>query len=186
MTRSNSARQVIERMLEQFRRHFTPELRDRPGARAHAAPGRRPRVDRSEGDRAAARGADRGRRVPEPARRRHAIAGGSTVTFALKQDGRWTGLLHRADYTYTPYNTYLYDGLPGPSAIRARGADGRRPPARTVFLLRRRRERRTHLLAHLRATPPGDRHEPATARKPVPRLPETPRLRPTEGPADRP
>ena len=41
VTRSTSARQIVETMLANFRRHFTPEMRDpRPGARA--APARRP------------------------------------------------------------------------------------------------------------------------------------------------
>ena len=36
-----------------------------------------------------------------------------TVIYALKRDGKWTGLLHRSEYSYdSPYNTYLYDGLP--------------------------------------------------------------------------
>ena len=36
-----------------------------------------------------------------------------TVMYALKKDGRWTGLLHRSDYSYdSPYNTYVNDGLP--------------------------------------------------------------------------
>ena len=34
-----------------------------------------------------------------------------TVMYALKRDGRWTGMLHRSEYAYeSAYNTYLYDG----------------------------------------------------------------------------
>ena len=114
VTRSNSARQVVERMLEQFRRRFTPELRDR--ARAL---GLTPRqavtlasiVQKETGLQREApivagvylNRLDRGMRLQAD----------PTVTFALKRDGRWTGLLHRSDYAYdSPYNTYLYDGLP--------------------------------------------------------------------------
>lgn len=50
-----------------------------------------------------------------------------TVVYALKKDGKWTGVLYRSDYAYdSPYNTYLNDGLPpgpicnpGLEAIRA-------------------------------------------------------------------
>ena len=88
--------------------------RARPRARADAAPGGR-RSPRSS------------RRRPGLQREAPIVAGvylnrldrgmrlqaDPTVTYALKRDGRWTGLLHRSDYTYdSPYNTYLYDGLP--------------------------------------------------------------------------
>ena len=114
MTRSNSARQVVERMLEQFRRHFTPELRDRAralGLTPRQAVALASIVQKETGLQREApivagvylNRLDRGMRLQAD----------PTVTFALRQDGRWTGLLHRSDYTYdSPYNTYLYDGLP--------------------------------------------------------------------------
>jgi UPF0755 protein len=114
VTRSNSARQVVERMLEQFRRHFTPELRDRARALGLTPRQAVTLASIAQKETGLQREApivagvylnrlDRGMRLQAD----------PTVTFALKNDGRWTGLLHRSDYAYdSPYNTYLYDGLP--------------------------------------------------------------------------
>jgi UPF0755 protein len=59
-----------------------------------------------------------------------------TVAYGLKRDGAWTGTLHRSDYSYeSPYNTYLYDGLP-PGPICNPGLDALTAavtPARTDY-----------------------------------------------------
>jgi UPF0755 protein len=113
-TRSTSARQIVERMVGQFRLHFTPELRDR--ARALGLSPRQAVTVASivEKETALPREAplvagvylnrlDRGMRLQAD----------PTVIYALKHDGKWTGLLHRSDYNYeSSYNTYIYDGLP--------------------------------------------------------------------------
>src|SRR5262245_27993819 len=60
-----------------------------------------------------------------------------TVAYALKQDGKWTGILYRSDYGYpSSFNTYLNPGLPpgpicnpGETALKAAVA-----PARTDYL----------------------------------------------------
>jgi len=137
-TRSTSARHVVERMIGQFRLHFTPELRDQ--ARELGLSPRQVVTLASivEKETALAREApvvagvylnrlDRGMRLQAD----------PTVAYALKRDGRWTGLLHRSDYGYeSPYNTYLYDGLPpGPICNPGLAAlTAAVMPARTEFL----------------------------------------------------
>ena len=114
VTRSTSARQIVERMTAEFHRHFTPELT----ARAQAL-GLNPwqavilaSIVQKE------------TRLPSEARviagvylnrlrRRMRLQADPTVVYALKKDGKWTGTLYRSDYAYdSPYNTYLNDGLP--------------------------------------------------------------------------
>ncbi len=168
VTRSNSARQVVERMLEQFRRRFTPELRDR--ARAL---GLTPRqavtlasiVQKETGLQREApivagvylNRLDRGMRLQAD----------PTVTFALKRDGRWTGvapplrLRLRLSVQHVPLRR-----APSRADLQPRSGGprrGRLARAHGVLLFRRRRERRAHLLADLRTAPSGHLHEPAPA-----------------------
>lgn len=137
VTRSSSARRVVERMVAQFRQHFTPELRDR--ARTLGLTPRQAVTLASivEKETSLPREApvvagvylnrlDRGIRLQAD----------PTVLYALKRDGRWSGLLHRSDYNYeSPYNTYLYDGLPpGPICNPGLAAlTAAVTPARTEF-----------------------------------------------------
>jgi UPF0755 protein len=138
VTRSITARRVIERMVEEFRLHFTQEMRDR--ARALGLTPRQAVTLASivEKETGLTREApvvagvylnrlDQGMRLQAD----------PTVTYALKRGGKWTGMLRRSDYGYeSPYNTYLYEGLPpgpicnpGLAALRAAVT-----PARTEFL----------------------------------------------------
>ncbi len=138
LTRSSTARQVVERMVAQFRLHFTPELRQRTRAL-----GLTPRqavtlasiVEKETG---------LSREAPVVAgvylnrlNRGMRLQADPTVAYALKHDGKWPGYLRRSDYGYeSPYNTYLYDGLPpGPicnPGLAALAAAVN--PARTDFL----------------------------------------------------
>jgi UPF0755 protein len=114
MTRSITSRKAVEKMLDQFRLRFTPQLRER--ARAL---GLTPRqavtlasiVQKETGltrEAGVVAGVylnrlDRGMRLQAD----------PTVMYAMKRDGTWTGMLHRSDYAYeSAYNTYLYVGLP--------------------------------------------------------------------------
>ncbi|HEY6928888.1 MAG TPA: endolytic transglycosylase MltG [Thermoanaerobaculia bacterium] len=138
VTRSNSARQIVERMVTEFRRRFTPEMRQA----AHAQ-GLTPReavtlasiVEKESGLE---------REGPIIAsvylnRLRHGmhLQADPTVAYALKRDGRWTGMVHRSDYGYeSPYNTYLVAGLP-PGPICNPGTNSLKAavlPARTEYL----------------------------------------------------
>lgn len=128
VTRSTSARQIVEMMTAAFRRNFTPDLRDKAQAL-----GLTPWqtvilasiVQKETG-------------LPSEARiiagvylnrlhRRMRLQADPTVVYALKKDSKWTGTLYRSDYAYdSPYNTYMNDGLPpgpicnpGRVAIRA-------------------------------------------------------------------
>jgi UPF0755 protein len=138
VTRSHSARRIVERMVAEFRRRFTAEMRQR--ARAL---GLTPRqavtlasiVEKESG---------LVREGPLIAsvylnRLRHGmrLQADPTVVYALKRDGRWAGMVHRSDYAYeSPYNTYLVDGLP-PGPICNPGFKALKAavlPARTDYL----------------------------------------------------
>ncbi|HTO86656.1 MAG TPA: endolytic transglycosylase MltG [Thermoanaerobaculia bacterium] len=138
VTRSTSARKIVERMVGQFRLHFTPELRER--ARALGLTPRQAVTLASivEKETALKREApvvagvylnrlDRGMRLQAD----------PTVTYALKRDGNWSGTLRRSDYTYeSAFNTYLYEGLP-PGPICNPGLPALTAavtPTRTAFL----------------------------------------------------
>jgi UPF0755 protein len=138
VTRSTTARQVVGGMVGQFRRNFGPELRDRAralGLSLREAVTLASIVQKETGlSREASTVAGfywnrltRGMRLQAD----------PTVAYALKRDGKWTGVLHRSDYNFeSPYNTYLYEGLPpGPicnpgMASLAAAVE----PARTDFL----------------------------------------------------
>lgn len=138
VTRSTPARQIVETMLANFRKHFTTEMR----ARAQAA---------GLTEREAVILASIVQKETSLNREAALIAGvywnrlrhhmrlqaDPTVTFALKRDGKWTGTLYRSDYGYdSPFNTYLVDGLP-PGPICNPGFDAIQAavsPARTEFL----------------------------------------------------
>lgn len=138
VTRSTSARQIVEKMLANFRRHFTAKMRD--GAQALglteyqavtlASIVQKETSSSREGPIVAGVYWNR-------LRRRMRLQADPTVAYALKRDGKWTGTLYRSDYGYeSPFNTYLYDGLP-PGPICNPGQDALEAavaPARTDFL----------------------------------------------------
>jgi UPF0755 protein len=114
VTRSTSARRIVETMLANFRRHFTPESRERAQAlrltlrqAVTLASIIQKETSLSSEERLIAG-------VYWNRLKRHMrLQADPTVAYALKRDGKWTGTLYRSDYGYeSPYNTYLYSGLP--------------------------------------------------------------------------
>jgi UPF0755 protein len=138
VTRSNTARQIIETMVSEFRRRFTSEMRQQ--ARA---------LDRTPRDAVTiASIVEKETSLPREGpliasvywnRLKHGmrLQADPTVAYALKHDGKWTGMVHRSDYTYeSPYNTYLVEGLP-PGPICSPGTNALKAalsPAPTDYL----------------------------------------------------
>ena len=125
VTRSTSARRIVETMVGEFRRRFTPEWRER--ARALGLSVRQVVTLASIVEKETGLPREAGiiagvylNRLSRGMR----LQADPTVTYALKRDGKWTGLLHRSDYGYeSPYNTYLNEGLPpGPICNPGAGA----------------------------------------------------------------
>lgn len=138
VTRTTPAKQIVDRMVANFREHFTPELQRRA-----AALGLTPRqavtlasiVERESG--AKSEGPLIAGVYLNRLRRGMRLQADPTVIYALKRDGKWKGIVHRSDYDYeSPYNTYLHEGLP-PGPIANPGMDALRAavnPARTDYL----------------------------------------------------
>ena len=138
VTRSTSARQIVDRMLAEFRKNFTPEMR-----RSAQELGFTPRqavtlasiVEKEsalkhEGPLIAGVYLNRLRRGMR-------LQADPTVAYAMKRDGKWEGTIYRSDYGYeSPYNTYLSSGLPpGPICNPGQGAlRAAVSPARTDYL----------------------------------------------------
>ncbi len=138
VTRSTPAGQIVDRMIANFREHFTPELQRRAAALGLttrqavtlASIVQKETAIESEGPLIAGVYWNRIRRGMR-------LQADPTVIYALKRDGRWTGFLYRSDYDYeSPYNTYLHEGLPpgpicnpGIEALTAAVA-----PARTTYV----------------------------------------------------
>jgi peptidoglycan lytic transglycosylase G len=138
VTRSTSARRIVETMLANFRRHFGPDLRAR--AQANGLSEREAVILAS----LVQKETSLDREEPIIAgvywnrlRRGMRLQADPTVTYALKRDGKWTGTLYRSDYGYeSPFNTYVVDGLP-PGPICNPGADALKAaasPMRTEFV----------------------------------------------------
>jgi UPF0755 protein len=138
VTRSTQARQIVETMLANFRRHFTADMRTRAQA---AGLSEREAVTLAS---IVQKETSLDREGPLIAgvywnrlRRHMRLQADPTVTYALKRDGKWTGTLYRSDYGYeSPFNTYLVDGLP-PGPICNPGVDALEAavsPARTDYL----------------------------------------------------
>jgi UPF0755 protein len=138
VTRSTSARQIVEAMLANFRRQLAPELRERARQNGMSL---RDAVTLAS---IVQKETSLPREAPLIAgvywnrlRRGMRLQADPTVAYALKRDGKWTGTLYRSDYGYeSPYNTYLHDGLPpgpicdpGLAALKAAVS-----PAKTDFL----------------------------------------------------
>lgn len=138
VTRSTSARQIVDRMVGEFRKNFTPEMREKArelGLTPRQVVTLASIVEKETGLE---------REGPIIAgiylnrlRRGMRLQADPTVVYALKRDGRWSGTLYRSDYNYgSPYNTYLNDGLP-PGPICNPGLAALRAsvfPAKTDYL----------------------------------------------------
>lgn len=138
VTRTTSAEQIVDRMVANFRKHFTPALQRRAAGLALSV---RQAVtlasivqkETSIRDEAPLIAGVYWNRL----RRGMRLQADPTIIYALKRDSRWTGTLYRSDYDYdSPYNTYRIDGLP-PGPICNPGMDALSAavtPARTSFL----------------------------------------------------
>jgi UPF0755 protein len=138
VTRSTSAKQIVDRMVANFREHFTPDLQRRAArlgltVRQAVTLASIVQKETSIRDEAPLVAGVYWNRL----KRRMRLQADPTVIYALKRDGRWTGTLYRSDYDYeSPYNTYRIDGLP-PGPICSPGMDALSAavtPASTSFL----------------------------------------------------
>lgn len=114
VTRSTPARQIVDQMVGQFRKNFTPQMRDKArelGLTLWQTVTLASIVEKETGlsrEESVIAGVYLNR-----LRRGMRLQADPTVVYALKRDGKWTGSLYRSDYAYeSPYNTYLNDGLP--------------------------------------------------------------------------
>ncbi len=138
VTRSTSARQIVDRMVNLFRKNFSSEMRDKGKALGLtvrqtvtlASIIEKETALKQEGPLIASVYLNRLKRGMR-------LQADPTVEYAMKRDGTWKGMLHRSDYGYeSPFNTYVVDGLPpgpicnpGLSALRAAVS-----PAKTDYL----------------------------------------------------
>ena len=138
VTRSTSAAQIVDRMVANFRKHFTPELQKRASTLGLTTRQAVTLASIIQKETALASEAPLVAGVYwNRLRRGMRLQADPTVVYALKRDGRWRGTLLRSDYDYeSPYNTYLHEGLP-PGPIASPGAEALRAavqPARTSYL----------------------------------------------------
>lgn len=138
VTRSTSAGQIVDRMVDNFREHFDASLQRRAAALGLttrqavtlASIVEKESSLKSEGPLIAGVYMNRLRRGMR-------LQADPTVIYALKRDKRWNGTLFRSDYDYpSPYNTYLHEDLP-PGPICNPGLDALRAavsPAKTSSL----------------------------------------------------
>lgn len=138
VTRSTSAAQIVDRMIANFREHFTPELQRRASALGLttrqavtlASIIQKESSIKAEGPLIASVYWNRLRRGMR-------LQADPTVIYALKRDDRWRGTIVRSDYDYeSPYNTYLNAGLP-PGPIANPGVEALAAavnPARTDYV----------------------------------------------------
>jgi UPF0755 protein len=138
VTRSTSARQIVDRMVGEFRKHFPVAMREK--ARELDLTPRQVVTLASivQKESALAReGPIIASVYLNRLRRGMRLQADPTVVYALKRDGKWTGELYRSDYNYeSPYNTYANDGLPpgpicNPGVLALKAAVN---PARTDYL----------------------------------------------------
>ena len=138
VTRSTSAKQIVDRMVANFRDHFTPDLQRRAArlglsVRQAVTLASIVQKETSIRDESALVAGVYWNRLKRGMR----LQADPTVIYGLKRDGRWNGTLYRSDYDYdSPYNTYRIDGLP-PGPICNPGVDALRAavsPTPTSFL----------------------------------------------------
>ncbi len=138
VTRATPARQIVERMVVEFRKNFTPEMREKAleiGLTPRQAVTLASIVEKESG--LAQEGPIIAGVYLNRLRRGMRLQADPTVVYALKRDGKWTGTLYRSDYGYdSPYNTYVNDGLPpGPICNPGLAAlNAAVSPARTDYL----------------------------------------------------
>jgi UPF0755 protein len=138
VTRSTPAHTIVDLMTGEFRKHFTPVMREKAHTlgltleqavtlasiveKESALPGEGPTIASVYLNRL-----KRGMRLQAD----------PTVIYALKRDGKWRDRISRSDYGYdSPYNTYLNAGLP-PGPICNPGLNALKSavsPARTDYL----------------------------------------------------
>ena len=138
VTRSTSAAQIVDRMITNFREHFTEDLQKRAAALGLTT---RQAVTLASIVQKETALASEGPLVSgvywNRLRRGMRLQADPTVIYGLKRDRKWRGILLRSDYDYeSPYNTYLHEGLP-PGPIANPGMAALRAavnPARTSYL----------------------------------------------------
>jgi UPF0755 protein len=114
VTRLTPARSIVDQMLAQFRKNFTPEMREkaeRSGLTVLQTVTLASIVEKESG--LTREGPTIASVYLNRLKRGMRLQADPTVIYAMKRDGKWTGTLHRSDYAYeSPYNTYASDGLP--------------------------------------------------------------------------
>lgn len=138
VTRATPARAIVDLMIGQFRKNFTPEMAEKAqqlGLTVGQAVTLASIVEKESG--LTREGPTIASVYLNRLKRGMRLQADPTVIYALKRDGRWTGTLHRSDYAYeSPYNTYASDGLP-PGPICNPGATALKSaasPAKTDYL----------------------------------------------------
>ncbi len=125
-------------MVAEFRRNFTPEMREkaqRLGLTLAQAVTLASIVEKESG--LPSEGPEIASVYLNRLKRGMRLQADPTVIYALRRDRKWTGTLYRSDYAYdSPYNTYVYAGLP-PGPICNPGLNALKSavaPARTDYL----------------------------------------------------
>jgi UPF0755 protein len=138
VTRSTSARAIVDLMVAQFRKNFTPEMREqaqRLGLTLLQAVTLASIVEKESG--LPSEGPEIASVYLNRLKRGMRLQADPTVIYALRRDKKWNGTLYRSDYAYdSPYNTYVYAGLP-PGPICNPGTNALKSavtPARTDYL----------------------------------------------------
>lgn len=114
VTRSTPTREVLTLMIDDFRRHFTPELERRASRLGLSV--RQAVTVASLVEKETSLGSERPHVAAVYLNRLRIgmrLQCDPTVIYALQKQGRWTGRLRRSELEVdSPYNTYLYGGLP--------------------------------------------------------------------------
>ncbi len=138
VTRSTPARAIVDLMIAEFRRNFTPEMREkaqRLGLTLEQAVTLASIVEKESG--LPSEGPEIASVYLNRLKRGMRLQADPTVIYALRRDKKWTGTLYRSDYAYdSPYNTYAFAGLP-PGPICNPGVNALKSavnPARTDYL----------------------------------------------------
>ncbi len=138
VTRSTPARAIVDLMVAQFQKNFTPEMRERArrlGLTFVQAVTLASIVEKESG--LSLEGPTIASVYLNRLKRGMRLQADPTVIYALRRDKKWKGTLYRSDYAYeSPYNTYLYEGLP-PGPICNPGLKALKSavsPARTDYL----------------------------------------------------